>query len=1113
MSKVSKKSGYVIQLYQYAHRYIYNNDGFLQFFNKTVDRRKEHQKDPYTLKSDFLVMGDFDLMQIIPIDSFRKYQDIPDLAKEWLGKRQSILLYDISTEETPTKLNYDEEKCKWKRAGENKTDEEIKKTFCCLSMLSFTNEIIEKVGNIHDLLKVLRRSILNIVQKLNESGSTDMQCEVFGTFNTSEVAIVWLSDQYTDVLKVIDYIKCLKLVNISGNSEKQHSVFFTLFSSIATTESANYENVCGKALVQVAIHDVMQDYKRLKEFARKIIGNLESSENIMYSVGEYDLVVEVPAKRAVELIQKNGILSVGKREENGKFIIEIREFLYHNIRLLYDETDKDELSEKLDEFYNNGELNIQLENIDNNEHFPYFFEWTELIQSNQEQGYGSNADYFYTVRNKLKELVSPSAGAVDTLDLMYSDYCSIVSAAYNALWVSDLHKQFKAVLHEIELLITSGELEWSWIRYQELSNAFKQQIYHLSQSSRLFFEIPGCHLRATGQYDFLMHAYYGITKKILEVIYLMQHKDVQSELIPLITVNTVPQVNSQLYFELGIDDNRVINLDIPNSIIFDPQRGILYLTHELFHYIVPQNRQKRNYYMAIFFLAVIFKKQVYRILRELLKRKIDGMEDEKIQIIEDEIFIDYDMGNSNNFALDVYDELNDNLMNYIIKQYHIKIHPYLERKVKLNTLCSEFQMALCEFAEGNESEEFFWEMFSELFTPFSVSFLNLDERQFSNECAIKYVKERVKYCQRNSGYLQQFITSNFAYRKVDREENIQKSGELAIENWSAVKEACSDIAMVSLNSLNISDYMLFCIQAWTDSNSDKTNVLKIMHDEISKNECLRFALVAEYFYIQDRIGWNDYILMKDIHGLGLEYMVFNEVTKKEFCQHYIWFYAGKDMKYPDKMKNEETALRYNELNLKAKKWLDFFEECRLNFYKHYSEYYDVCFGKILSDFDIQNRIAQLKKQKSNEYAKRLKKIQDELEKNVYLPYRKLFESIPDDFFEIFLKKIDISKFSDRFKTKRFQQDISVAHYFQKQKSLKELGALNLEVREVAKNYTDIYNNYNDKKICNDNIVQYDLNSWKFHVRSLTELIFYLRFCVDKLNKTAESLSYNLEKRK
>ena len=87
------------------------------------------------------------------------------------------------------------------------------------------------------------------------------------------------------------------------------------------------------------------------------------------------------------------------------------------------------------------------------------------------------------------------------------------------MWVSDLHRQFKAVLHEINLLISSEELEWSWDRYRDLTNAFKQQIYHLTQSNRMFFETPSCHLRATGQYDFLMHAYYGITKRILEAIY------------------------------------------------------------------------------------------------------------------------------------------------------------------------------------------------------------------------------------------------------------------------------------------------------------------------------------------------------------------------------------------------------------------------------------------------------------------------------------------------------------------------------------------------------------------------------------------------------------------
>ena len=58
----------------------------------------------------------------------------------------------------------------------------------------------------------------------------------------------------------------------------------------------------------------------------------------------------------------------------------------------------------------------------------------------------------------------------------------------------------------------------------------------------------------TSQYDLLIHAYYGFTKIILRAIYLLQGADNQSELVPLITVNTVPQVKSQLYFEYGNND-------------------------------------------------------------------------------------------------------------------------------------------------------------------------------------------------------------------------------------------------------------------------------------------------------------------------------------------------------------------------------------------------------------------------------------------------------------------------------------------------------------------------------------------------------------------------------
>jgi len=170
----------------------------------------------------------------------------------------------------------------------------------------------------------------------------------------------------------------------------------------------------------------------------------------------------------------------------------------------------------------------------------------------------------------------------------------------------------------------------NWDRFQDLTNAFKQQIYHLSQSSRMFFETPSCHFRSTGQYDFLMHTYYGISKRIIEAIYLMQKEDPQSELVPLITVNTVPQVHSHLYFECGnSDEMRTINIDIPNSIIFDPYRGMSYLTHELFHYSVPESREKRNRTIGVLYISLFFFHKVFHTLREIMLTSVSKIPDRK----------------------------------------------------------------------------------------------------------------------------------------------------------------------------------------------------------------------------------------------------------------------------------------------------------------------------------------------------------------------------------------------------------------------------------------------------------------------------------------------------
>lgn len=1097
MDQEGNGNGYVIQFYQYARRYRYNNEGCLNFFNYLLDRREALGIEKYTLESDFLVFGEFDLLQVINVETFREYHDVPELAKDWLGKRQSVLLYDISEPGLPTRICYDEKNRLWKRKGVNGDREDITARFFCFSLISLTNEIVENTGDISGLLKVLRSKILSLTDELNRSKTGELECEVFGTFNPSEVGIVWLSNQYVDVLQVMDFLKHMKVkedLEDENGDAKEYQAFLTSFSIISIKEKTNFEDVRGKALIQIAMHDIMKDYGQIISFAHEIIGDEE--ENILESVGEYDLVIEVSAGRAMKLIQNKGLLCVGERDEKtGKFNIVSPKFLYSNTKLLYGEKDTEKIKEKLEELHTDRYFSVAWPK--EIKKFSHGFEWEELKRTcteSDDKEEMSNADYFQNVRQKLKESISSSAGAVDTLDLLYADYQSTISSAYSAMWVSDLHRQFKAVLYAISLLLTSGELTWSWNDYRDLTNAFKQQIYHLAQSSKMFLEIPSCHLRATGQYDFLMHAYFGVTKKILEVIYLSQGKDAQSELVPLITVNTVPQVRTQMYFELGEDDRRVVNLDIPNSIIFDFQRGIWYLTHEIFHYAVPQNRETRNYYMAVFLLSLISKKQIFWILRELLSARVDGLVDEKTKNAVGRILKGEEAKGKKaqeNIA-EIYKLVDDYVRKYILDHFE-EIEFYIMRKSKSDDLSNNYQRAIYEFVESEISDHFFEKLFVEVCPP--IFTILLKEEELGEPGYMKWIRDRIRYCQRKEAYISEFIKTSAIRRKLNLE--LRNYIRLTREHiWAAVREACSDIAMVSLNGLDIVDYMLFCIQAWTDENNNKKQILSQMKQESEKKEWIRYALVTEY-------------MRNHSDGATVE----REKTEKEFCRRYVWFYAGKIAKKPDRGRDIEASGRFWDKYKEAEEWLSFLSDCRkLVYFIEFSGYYEEILEKLLSDFDIGNRINILDEQgagKNTEYIRRLKDIQKEFKEKVYLPYLKPYEYIPEDFDSFFqgigfdhIRKCDI-----QYNDARFKQDIAVANHFQNQTSLRELGTLNLEIRNKNKEYMILSVK---PEISIPDITAYpkeDAPCWRFYARSLTELLFYIQFCFDKLVETSKEDEY------
>ena len=56
---------------------------------------------------------------------------------------------------------------------------------------------------------------------------------------------------------------------------------------------------------------------------------------------------------------------------------------------------------------------------------------------------------YLLLRQKFEEVFPRSAGMVDTLDLLYSDYISKISTASNEMWVENLSYQILSVLESI----------------------------------------------------------------------------------------------------------------------------------------------------------------------------------------------------------------------------------------------------------------------------------------------------------------------------------------------------------------------------------------------------------------------------------------------------------------------------------------------------------------------------------------------------------------------------------------------------------------------------------------------------------------------------------------
>lgn len=560
-------AGYCIELYKYMR--IDENQSKKE---RLLERRKDavpgignqdrHEK--------FLAFGEFDRIGFSEVKKFSKFRDVSESARSWIGDRQMLLVYHICEgdfgENLQDRVFYQDGNFLELKGNEKLLSEQL---FVGISILQFKDSQKENKQNMKEFLCRCKKGILRLVSK----DAPGVRCSVLGTLGSFGLTILWLSDQYVDIL---DLITKIKNTDVGSEEGEKKAIFLSAYTIFARNHrngdrwEEKIQNIKGQALLHMTLK---------KGIVPKIIEWLEEKkikDQICYHcAGEYDIVTDIQASTAFSVFESENVL-----DYNLPFFKE--NILQSNLQLC-EELSSGGLSEPGDPTPEEGKISSAVGT--ENRSLPE-------LENIQEE--------YLKLRGLFVEWFPSTAGMVDTLDLLYSDYISKISIASNEMWADIFSHQILRILECISKFI--GNLDGLPMKKKDvlkiindLLSDFERQIAHIAESNNLVLGTPDCQMRCSGQNNLALYAYFGVVKRALEYVYGEQNVNFQAEIVPLIVADIVPIIQSSLFIDYeNHRDSRVVTFNLPMMSLYNPVCYYPYLYHELYHYVAPGDRCFRN---------------------------------------------------------------------------------------------------------------------------------------------------------------------------------------------------------------------------------------------------------------------------------------------------------------------------------------------------------------------------------------------------------------------------------------------------------------------------------------------------------------------------------------
>ena len=592
-----------------------------------------------------LVWTYYDRIRFNKIDKMENYFFKNYNKDNWVGSVQSLHLYrskapkfqynDLSVDKAKCLIscNSDEKKAKFFCITSITLNSEIKK------IIELNNQLgMEKINS--DIIGYLENYFNWIIDNKNIKDDSNEQVgleyEIYNSLGAEDLAVVFISDSLEAFYKAVEGLKELKFIeeyiplkndNDSDNKDKNTFESTYLIKNTYTivginnpnTEAFDYDiplNVDFRVSFSIKNNDDFKKYiNKLKELAEKSGGPVEIRERF----GKYDAQIEIknPQLKLIKMYidcskEACGIEPSEDINEPIGFLTAsktiYKEAVYQSRTVL---TYSNSIENGNNDF---DKLNIY---VNNKAQFDYEKKYRSNFIKEAEK---ESACLITLLDEDVNNVNIKSKHLKEEIRILFSELSCYMHSAFLEQWNFDLALQFKTFAECLETYITKKEYFGHQSAIVTSIEDFKAIYHHITKGTRTFFEDSEATSYYSGSYNNILRAYYGIIKTLLSIGYAIPHDEnsFQSNITFAVNFDITEKVYSKQYL-LSEEKNKskLVSFYLPYEALCDIPKYMVYLIHEVFHYIAPVNRKVRN--------KVIFKIGADMVIRSYLCEYMCGI--------------------------------------------------------------------------------------------------------------------------------------------------------------------------------------------------------------------------------------------------------------------------------------------------------------------------------------------------------------------------------------------------------------------------------------------------------------------------------------------------------